>query len=109
VTNSCFYPSSFFRLDLGDNSFEVTPECLPSFGALQELLMDNNDLEVISGAGLKKLEHLDVSYNNLKSINKDIGQCVGLILLNVGWNYLEVLPDTVVHLNQLEVNFIFLL
>lgn len=91
------------RLDLGDNSFEVLPECSASLSSLQELLLDNNDLETISGAGMKKLEHLDVSYNNLRSIGKDIGQCTTLTLLNLGWNYLETLPESVANLTQLEV------
>lgn len=96
-------------MDLGDNSFEVQPECSSSFSSLQELLMDNNDLEVFSGAGLKKLEHLDLSYNNLKSIGKDIGQCSGMTLLNLGWNYLETLPESIGNFTHLEVRSLIIL
>jgi Leucine-rich repeat (LRR) protein len=101
--------SSLAKLDLSNNSLIELPETLIYCINLTTLKLGSvyggNNLTAISPSlfrGLKKLQELDLSQNNLKNLCQEIGSLVLLKHLNISKNVLIDLPSSISRLRNLQ-------
>lgn len=94
----------------GRNNFEELPLELGQLTALQELILDENNLCDISPIGdLVNLKHLDIASNRLDMFPLEITKCSALEILDGDGNDFDVLPDAIGNLKNLQrlnLNFV---
>uniref|UniRef100_A0A4W3K4U4 Erbb2 interacting protein n=1 Tax=Callorhinchus milii TaxID=7868 RepID=A0A4W3K4U4_CALMI len=90
-------------LHLGSNEFTEVPEVLEQLTGLKEFWMDGNRLAVLPGfiGKLKQLTYLDVSKNNIETVDNAISGCENLQDLLLSSNALQQLPDSIGSLKKL--------
>lgn len=94
----------------GRNNFEELPSELGLLTALQELILDENNLCDISPVGdLVNLKHLDIASNRLDMFPLEISNCRALEILDGDGNDFDGLPDSIGNLKNLQrlnLNFV---
>ena len=95
---------SLVLLNISGNNFDSVPQVICSFTILEQLHMCRNQLTTFSFqslSNLARLKRLDISYNKIADIDKQIPQMKSLVHLNVAYNSLITVPSQIRNLKAL--------
>ena len=94
-------------LQLNSMGINVLPECIGELSNLSVLDLEDNNIQHLPNIGyLTTLTYLDLGFNRLNTLPESIGKLYNLDTLNLNNNSLTTLPNSITNLNKLTKLYI---